>query len=1182
MLRPFLFVGVGGSGGKTLRALKQTLDRRLKQKDWNKGIPGSWQFIQVDTTYDGVEFPAPMLPLEDCIVMVGPGQTYDQMVRSLENRIAAPEERKKALAGWLAPGSAVPIAAGAGQVRTLGRAVSAAGLANLRNGLKTAVDKIQAPDNMSELEELSARLHPKSGMSGTKKSPVVIVVSSIAGGSGAGMFMDVTETLKSLDPSSDWLQKSTAYLYTPEVFDSIPAQMRAQIPMNALGAMNEILAGLWADESSEGSDILYNSSGVKVNRQKAKGAIGPAGIYLVGSKNANGVNIAQGADGAGMDEVFMAVGEAIAGLVTDEGLADNYEAYFYTNVFANSGKNTTLADHSGLCRPDDVLERMPFGAVGFARVTIGMDRLMDYASEGLAKGQIHTLLFPRFMPVDPLNPIPDAEHIERAKNAKRDDFVQGSRLNEKNPNDQVVNFLRGDEINASPWDGSPGAVQDAGASRKRKAQEHAMGCVPRAAQNPSSTQSASNWVTMLLQQSSTLLPKFLAEQRSGTEARAQLWSEEIQNHLVEYAAMWVSRDGLQVTAEMFKILRDDLKVVASQELPQDAEKMRARGIDFESAVAGRLGTGTNLSVNSPEVSQALQALQIGAERLAEAALLEYASKLILNIVKSVLEPIIEECEVSYALISQEVLPSVGGGGSGRLFKEFADLKNDRSNRYVSSRYKPRQVERMLIESDTFPNEFERIVKMDLLDDDKDNWASIALVWSMQGIPLRAKDSRVKVEAKQTMVKVEVPWVPEDPHARKDSTLGAQTMEMCLPHSISELVERNRTWLEDGESSFGRQYRMALADYCSAGSKSVQSERQQGFLSAFTDLLQLSSPLVSINANAVETFHHHPNPQLTPLGTTLHLTAIPFDVQSETGKKCVEILQRAEQGNPLDFKFDSSSVTPDLLGFSTVKVAMSPMVYSSLMEPIANSWLTSSGNATSVHAFWDGRRARPLTEALPMPPEIRLSMITGWFISYIFGERRKDISNTALGTKWEIWSPSKGWLAFPHPLLPVSASDRSPLPAILKSMSLAIVEAGTTASKAPLDPYMRLKELGREVTTSRDVGLDLPDRDPSQHSHLISDWVLQGELPAGSPDMPVFGEELSGIDLTTPVGRREALAGELKLLRADYSDAWASYESKDWREVPRIFEIKDDINRAINELLEFVDGLSAAKSSRVEN
>ena len=67
MLRPFLLVGVGGSGGKTLRAIRQGLKAKLQQEGWDEGIPEAWQFLHVDSpsSQDGLEFPAPLLPRED-------------------------------------------------------------------------------------------------------------------------------------------------------------------------------------------------------------------------------------------------------------------------------------------------------------------------------------------------------------------------------------------------------------------------------------------------------------------------------------------------------------------------------------------------------------------------------------------------------------------------------------------------------------------------------------------------------------------------------------------------------------------------------------------------------------------------------------------------------------------------------------------------------------------------------------------------------------------------------------------------------------------------------------------------------------------------------------------------------------------------------------------------------------
>jgi hypothetical protein len=90
MLRPFLIVGVGGSGGKTLRAVRYALDLRLRVAGWDEGIPDAWQFVHIDTplVQDGADFPAPFLPHDSYTGLVTAGAKYSNVVNSINAKLA--------------------------------------------------------------------------------------------------------------------------------------------------------------------------------------------------------------------------------------------------------------------------------------------------------------------------------------------------------------------------------------------------------------------------------------------------------------------------------------------------------------------------------------------------------------------------------------------------------------------------------------------------------------------------------------------------------------------------------------------------------------------------------------------------------------------------------------------------------------------------------------------------------------------------------------------------------------------------------------------------------------------------------------------------------------------------------------------------------------------------------------
>lgn len=121
-----IFIGLGGSGGKTIRFLKREIRRWLKQMDWQGDMPRGWQFLHIDspTAQDGTSVDVDMLPDDEYLGLVGPGVGFSDIVMSLDSINGGEIEME----GWRVDPAAlgVPVGQGAGQFRAVGRTIALA------------------------------------------------------------------------------------------------------------------------------------------------------------------------------------------------------------------------------------------------------------------------------------------------------------------------------------------------------------------------------------------------------------------------------------------------------------------------------------------------------------------------------------------------------------------------------------------------------------------------------------------------------------------------------------------------------------------------------------------------------------------------------------------------------------------------------------------------------------------------------------------------------------------------------------------------------------------------------------------------------------------------------------------------------------------------------------------------
>jgi hypothetical protein len=233
--------------------------------------------------------------------------------------------------------------------------------------------------------------------------------------------------------------------------------------------------------------------------------------------------------------------------------------------------------------------------------------------------------------------------------------------------------------------------------------------------------------------------------------------------------------------------------------------------------------------------------------------------------------------------------------------------------------------------------------------------------------------------------------------------------------------------------------------------------------------------------------------------------------------------------------------------------LEPMVYDSIMRPIANGWAGASGNISQRTAFWKYRRARALREFIPADPQRISEMVQGWFVATAMGYYKATKSDT-MGPKIEVWSQRFDWVSFPFPLLyPGNAPEKEYLGAVLESLSIAVANCNISPNDplGPLAPYHRLMELGNTAESSA----------------LIS-WVKDGVLPDGAPEPAA---DRAGTRGGGAVERKNALIAFFDKQLSNYKALFTEYEKNGNPYVAqRNWEISSYIVNGLNILKQSVD------------
>lgn len=1076
-MKRFLVVGCGGSGGATLAYLMDQLRSDLaavRSKGAPNGIhslPRGWQFVQLDVPMspDAVRGGPPDVVAQGGSYVATGSQTgnYGTIDHAVSQRLAA-GGALGSIATWAPRDPAdvsTPPSIGAGQYRAVGRMITLNSATEVVGGLRRAWEELSHGNTISEMNRLQD-LAPALGAFSASDAPVVLVVSSMAGGAGASMALDVCRLLPLVQGSSTGL--TAVFMVGADVFDGLETAGMQGVRPNALAMLGEIVAtqaGAARRHDAELLAALGHRTGEGVNLPFAR--VFPVSRFIGAERTVIG-------DGS-PQAVYRALGRGLGALMMSRVATDQFVTYDLGNTGSPTGDKGYLGwgTHWNL---------LPWAAFGYAGLSMGRNRYAEYAAQRLARSCVDRLLKGHRQPGSKASgdeqrkvliesqwlgvlhalrlPVPTGTASD-AEAALTQWFVT-----EALPREHVMSTVRAiTEADLVPFvpaaDGQPGG-QWLSALRTQLAR-HRVSLTE--AGNAAAYRWAFDWQLALLERTSAAIEAAVA---SHGLAYARGLVERLRNYLEDTVG-----PGMQALGEAAS---PDVGAVPS-ELEQAVGRLR-----------GVIASGQQL------VTSLVDGIRVALTHQVLRRSTALAAEVLSGYVTDVLGPL------DAALAEAQKLLEIERGhvdtelGIARLATDHYPAWPSDDEPRVASRFSHADNEVLITSSEVFPQEYQA----DLL-------AAVAEAGSAPGRFDEARTSAVRQvvsgrwtttggeDAPGGLLEQTATWRPRafvtDP--RTGTPMVPSVARFDLHVRPAELLARARGFIARPEASFAVFTAVSLRAYVEAKDESdaERSARAGEIVRKFQDALLLARPLARVNPEAVTALH------TTPMQYRYKFSFVPFsglDVASALKAVLAQgtaiSQQSADRLNEALESADDSVTRIDIFGSY---MNYSPLVFDSVLRPVSEQWGQTPPQGRED--FWRWRRARPLDAALPMADVERETMVVGWFLGQIIGDLRiPPAPYTQPVTIWD--AESAEWLAFPHPMLTppdVFLCRQDWLPAVLESILLAYARCHEEPVMASLRPYRALR-----------ATCDAGQFDPSgglaalAGSQRLTAWLRAGTSPSG--------------------------------------------------------------------------------------
>lgn len=1073
----YVVVGCGGSGGATLAYLMDQITSELTAAGISS-IPAGLQFVHIDVPLvpDTNEPGVGNVRAQGGTYVGTAPQTPSYSV--LDNAITGALIEGGALgdvATWAprrAADVAVAVGNGAGQMRAVGRMLTLSHTTGVYRQLVGAVNALNTVEANTQMAALSRALPDAGGYD--PAAPIVpIVVSSMAGGAGASMALDVCRLLShvpQIDPNL-----ISVFMLAPDVFDALPDHLRAGVLGNAIAMLGEIVAAQ-TGASEEHDRHLLGAFGQQLppNGKAPFKRVFPVGRFA-------GTEHTQFGDGSPR-AVYRGLGRALGALMLSGRASTDFVAYDLTNR-PLPAKQSVFGWGTGV---DD----LAWGSFGFGSLSLGRDRYRHYAAQRLARTSVDRLL---------------RGHLQ-SENASAADQLRG--------------LVDSQWPLIAPAAGLPKQATPGVLTREELGTWMVELALPRAEVNsdvrgiidtlvrpnlPQLSGGVAGWLGTVRGALSSQRVEMVGRTEQASYRWAFFWSQRLHEQVVKEVEAAAVRFGLPFAREVVNRIED---LIVNQVVPVLRDRSRVSAPDvgavpsaFESEagrIKGSVSTGQQL------VDRLLAQISDGLGQLRYGRSSTFAVEALSAFVPEVLGPLRSSISDAIEILEQASV-DLGGRGAGLANVEtdrYASWPSDADGE-VPDRFGVADNEVLLTPYTEFATTYKahlpaaagiRGVGDEAFYQATDAGARLVLSGSWP--------TDAGAEAPGGPVEVLQRWRPAS--FVRNPEKGGEQFQPSLARYVwhlrpDEVLDRAEAFVARPGESFSNYFSQTLAEYVGAAdaTPAQAAQRRTDLVDKFRQTVVRALPLISVDGDAVLAVHN------SAIEYFFKFSSIPFDDAPALQDALLDLLKSMPNLDPqitaANGVFERALTKAAAAPVSRIDVfgsyrTYSPLAFDALLEPVARSWAATPEYAR--HAFWEHRRARPLAAALPMGKAERRALIGGWYVGQLTG--RLTIPEAPYRQAVRVWNEDDAvWAPFPWPMLtPPSefiGASYDWLPAVLESVLLAISRSHEAPVMSSMRPYQSLRRLWDDSPNG--PALRVSDLNGGR---LLGEWLSTGKTASGVP------------------------------------------------------------------------------------